>query len=423
MNVTVFPKPLHGKIPAIPSKSFVHRLLICAALGDKETFLPCIASSQDIEATVSCLSGLGAGIIAQKEGFNIVPIRKTDSEPAYLDCCESGSTYRFLAPLVCALGRTAHFSLCGKLPQRPMDALWSALIEHGAVISGQGTAAPVISGAITHGRYEIAGDISSQYISGLLFALPLLCGDSEIVITGEAQSLGYIQITLNVLKEFGIKILPTESGFIIPGGQKYVTPEAVVAEGDWSNASFWLCAAAAGKQKITVSSLNTESCQGDRAVCDILQHFGADVKFCGDAVTVRTASLRGININAENIPDLVPAVAVVAAAAEGTTVISNVGRLRLKESDRVRTVCDTICTLGGQADVSEGYIVIHGTGVLSGGMVSACGDHRIAMMAAALSVICRNKVTISGAEAVCKSYPGFFEDFTALGGFIEKGEN
>lgn len=419
MKVIITPCALSGVIPAIESKSHVHRLLICAALGNHaETFLPCRVISEDIAATVRCLNALGADIRETGGGLTVSPANHTQSPPAKLDCGESGSTYRFLVPVASALGRDAEFRLSGRLPGRPMEELWSVLESHGVKVKGKGGDRVNISGALAPGKYIISGSVSSQFISGLLLALPRLPGDSELIITGEAQSAGYIDLTLSVLRDFSVKIIPTASGYLIPGGQKYTTPEKLVSEGDWSNAAFWLSAAAMRGTGITVTGLKTDTTQGDSAICGILSHFGADVSVTGSSVTVRPGKLHGITLDAGNIPDLVPVISAVAVAAGGDTIIRNVSRLRLKESDRIRSVCETINNLGGQAESDDNTITIHGSGSLAGGIADSFGDHRIAMTAAAASVICRGGVTITGAGATGKSYPGFFDDFAALGGEI-----
>ncbi len=418
MKVIITPRAISGVIPAIESKSHVHRLLICSALGNRsETFLPCRVISEDIAATVRCLIALGADIRETGGGLTVSPAAP-QSTPAKLDCGESGSTYRFLVPVAAALGRDARFMLSGRLPGRPMEELWSVLESHGVKVKGKGSDMVNISGALTPDKYIISGSVSSQFISGLLLALPRLSGDSELIITGEVQSAGYIGLTLSVLRDFSVKIIPTASGYLIPGGQKYTTPEKLFPEGDWSNAAFWLSAAAMRGEGITVTGLKTDTTQGDSAICGILSHFGADVSLTGSSITVHPGKLHGITLDAGNIPDLVPVISAVAAAAEGNTVIRNVSRLRLKESDRIRSVCETINNLGGCAESDDDMITIHGSGSLAGGAADSFGDHRIAMTAAAASVICRRRVTINGVEATGKSYPGFFDDFASLGGEI-----
>ncbi len=418
MNVTITPTPLQGTVAAIPSKSHLHRLLICAALSDTEIRLPCPMLSQDIEATVRCLNALGAKVDYQNNKLTVVPI-KTAAQNVTLDCGESGSLYRFLVPIVGALRKTATFHLSAKLPQRPMDALWNTLEAHGAIIIGKGTATPTVSGALTPGRYEIPGNVSSQFISGLLFALPLLDGDSEIIVTGHTQSIGYIQMTLDALTAFSIKVIPTATGYCVPGNQRYHAINTPVPEGDWSNSAFWLCAAACSGE-ITVTGLNRNSGQGDKAVCDILRQFGASVTQNSNTVTVCKGALKGITLDAADIPDLVPALAVVAAAAIGTTTIQNISRLRLKESDRVATVCGLINALGGNAVADENTMTITGTGALTGGTYDAFQDHRIVMAATVASAICKNPVTVTNAQNVNKTYPEFFNDFALLKGIYSQ---
>ncbi|MFA5561939.1 MAG: 3-phosphoshikimate 1-carboxyvinyltransferase [Eubacteriales bacterium] len=420
MTVTITPQALSGTVAAIPSKSVVHRLLIGAALGDREVFLPCLVQSRDMTATAGALASLGAGMVATADGFSVTPLGQWQSG-AVLDCDESGSTYRFLVPTACTSGQSVTFRLAGRLPDRPMDPLWAVLESHGIRVRGKGTPEVSLSGRLTAGRYELAGDVSSQFVSGLLFALPLLSGDSEVVLTSPAQSAGYMEMTRRVLEAFSVQTLPTRAGFHVPGGQRYHTPPTLSTEGDWSGAAFWLCAAAARGQGITVTGLARDSVQGDRAVCELLSRFGAEVTQTAETVTVRPGRLRAIRIDAADIPDLVPALAVAAAAAEGCTVIDHADRLCHKESDRAHTVCRTLCALGGLAESDGHTMTITGTGSLTGGQADSFGDHRIAMMAAAASVLCREAVTVTGAEAVDKSYPGFFADFVGLHGQLREG--
>jgi len=421
MKAIVKPSSLSGEIAAVTSKSHLHRLMICAALGNRDVSVACSTISNDISATASCLNAMGAHVTIDRGEKNAVihisPIRTVNSS-GILDCGESGSTYRFFVPTALAAGCSPEFHLSGRLPVRPMDELWQVLEKHGITVNGKGTSVVSLSGHLTPGKYEIAGNISSQFITGLLFALPLLDEDSEIILTTSADSVGYIQMTLDALKAFSVSVTPTERGYIIPGNQHYLTPDNLISEGDWSNSAFWLCAAAAGGSEITVDGLISASSQGDKAICDILRSFGAELKMTDRSVTVCAgARLKGIEIDAKDIPDLVPAIAVAAAAADGKTVIKNIGRLRLKESDRVASVCGTLNALGGNACAEEDAIVITGTPLI-GGIVDSCTDHRITMLSAALSVVCSGDITITGAEASRKSYPGFFDDLSALGGNV-----
>ncbi len=420
MKAVITPRPLSGELSAIESKSHVHRLLICASLGNRQNaYLPCRVISGDIGATVRCLNTLGADIKLSDSGFAICPVEKNIGQPlAALDCGESGSTYRFLVPVAAALGKNAEFRLFGRLPGRPMDELWRVLENHGVSVEGKGGTNVKIRGKLTPGKFVVSGGVSSQFISGLLLALPMLDGDSELIVTGEVQSAGYIELTLSVLREFSVKIIGTRTGFIIPGGQKYVTPHELIPEADWSNAAVWLSAGAMRGSGITITGLKTGTVQGDSEVCEILKRFGAGVSIHENHVTVKPGILHGITIDAGNIPDLIPPLSAVAAAAEGVTVINNAGRLRLKESDRISAVCETVNSLGGHAEASGDTIIITGSGSLEGGAASSFGDHRIAMTAAVASVICRRQIEIYGAEATGKSYPMFFDDFAALGGEV-----
>ncbi len=416
MTLQIQPAPLSGQLRAIVSKSHVHRLLLCAALADRPTRLVCRLDAADLAATARCLQALGAKIRQDGDICTITPVgfsQIPSGAPVALDCGESGSTYRFLAPVAAALGKSASFRLSGSLARRPMRPLWDALRAHGVTVgAGQ------ISGQLTAGRYTLAADVSSQFLSGLLFALPLLQGGSQITVTGDLVSRGYVRMTLDALHACAIRVETTDSGFFIPGGQTYAPPAVAVPEGDWSSAAVWLCAGACRGGGVTLTGLRRESAQGDRAICEILSQMGAQVTCKEDCVTARPAPLHGIRLDAAQIPDLIPAIAVAAAAANGVTEIARVRRLRLKESDRVAAICRAIRALGGRAEADTDTLRIFGGAPLAGGTVDGCNDHRVVMLAATASVLCTRPVTLRGAEAVRKSYPSFFHDFAALGGII-----
>ncbi|MFA7221268.1 MAG: 3-phosphoshikimate 1-carboxyvinyltransferase [Synergistaceae bacterium] len=419
MKVTVLPSLIKGNIRAIPSKSFAHRQLICAALADKETKISCSSLSEDISATIRCLAALGSGIEFTNGIISVTPI-KSPVSGAVLDCGESGSTYRFLAPVAAALGTEPTFILRGRLAERPMGPLWETLERCGICIEGKGMEKVSFSGRLSAEEFTIPGDVSSQFISGLLMALPLLGKKSRIKVTGTVESGGYIDMTMDVLGTFGVKTELKECSMEVSGEKGFVSPGSIVTEGDWSNAAFWLCGAAVSGGSLTCEGLNIGSSQGDRAVVSLLQEMGAEA-VCGEnSVRVKAGLLRPAHIDAREIPDLVPPIALLACAAEGETEIFNAGRLRLKESDRLFTVADTLRKLG--ADISEegSSLRIRGGRPLTGGEVHSHGDHRIAMMAALASLISQDKIVIKGAEAVAKSYPGFFEDFGSLGGAVRK---
>lgn len=419
MNVTISPSVIKGCVEAIPSKSFAHRLLICAAMSDNETDIVCGSMSEDIKATMACLNSLGGSVTYADNIISVSPLSsvKCGSE---LNCRESGSTYRFLVPVTAALGAGSNFLLEGRLGQRPMEPLWEALENKGVSISGKGTGKVCVSGKLRSGEFFIPGDISSQFISGLLMALPLLEKDSVIHITGSLESNGYLQMTLSVLKSFGVRIEMDGSSAVIPGKQTYTSPRHVLTEGDWSNAAFWLCGAAACRQSLICTGLNHFSSQGDSTICRVLESMGAKISFGQNSVRVTAESLHCSDIDVKDIPDLVPAIAVIACAANGTTRIYNAGRLRLKESDRLFTIADTLNRLGADISEQESSLIIHGGKILRGGSVDSCNDHRIVMMAAIASVISEDSITIRNAQAVNKSYPGFFDVFDNLNGCIRK---
>jgi 3-phosphoshikimate 1-carboxyvinyltransferase len=412
MNKMVLPGPRAGTLPAIASKSQAHRLLICAALGKSPVRMLCAETSQDIEATARCLNALGADIRRTDGAYEITPIATVPAHPV-LDVGESGSTLRFLLPVVGALGAEARLVLHGRLPQRPLSPLWEELEAHGMTLHRDG-ANIITGGHLCAGEYALPGNISSQYISGLLFALPLLNGNSEIRLTTEVESGAYLTMTEQALERSGIVAEKMPRGWRIPGHQQYHGSNVCAVEGDWSNAAFPLCAGALSGEGITVTNLNLRSPQGDRAVVEILRRFGADVQVNDDAVTARPGKLRGITVDAAEIPDLVPVLTAVAVAATGETRFIRAGRLRIKESDRLKTVCALFTALGADICETDDGLMIRGGKKLTGGTVDAAGDHRIAMTAAVAAAYCTGPVEILGAEAVAKSYPGFWDDWSAV---------
>ncbi|MGN1409537.1 MAG: 3-phosphoshikimate 1-carboxyvinyltransferase [Eubacteriales bacterium] len=419
MKITLCKPCPHGEIDSIPSKSYAHRALICAALADSTTKIECSRTNRDIDATVSCLRSLGAKIDYSDGIFTAEPI-KNAPESALLHPGESGSTLRFLLPVVAALGVETEFVTEGRLLSRPLSPLSDELIRHGAKI----TSPPLrISGRISGGRYSFDGSVSSQFTTGLMLALPIIEKSVEdnsieqcsIELTGKIESKPYIDLSRAVLEKFGVKTESDGSAYIIKG--RFSSPEYVRVEGDWSNAAFMLCAGALSEGGITVRGLDQNSTQGDKKIVEILEKFGAAVEVCDGSVTVRKRGMRGITIDAADIPDLVPVISVVASAAEGDTVIENCSRLRLKESDRVESVCAMITSLGGEIESVGDSIVVHGRKAFSRRgetEIDSYNDHRIVMSAAVASILFDGCVTIDGCEAVSKSYPDFFDDFGRL---------
>ena len=411
-SVTLPNTPISGKIRAVPSKSYAHRLLICAALSQKPSKILCGGVSEDILATIDVLRGLGAEIDISEDGFYVKPInRENIPKNAVLNCRESGSTLRFLLPVACALGADAEFNMAGRLPERPLSPLYEELVKHGAVLSPQGRNPLAVSGKLTNPKFTISGDVSSQFISGLLFALPLMGGGS-LEITGEIQSADYIEMTCDVLKTAGISITRSGNTINVTGG--YAMPELTETEGDWSNAAFWLSAGAIGKNAMEIEGLNLNSLQGDRQVLDIIKAFGAEIETAENTVKVIPKPLHGITLDVSQIPDLVPALSILAAVAEGETRFTNAGRLRLKESDRISAIVRVMGALGADVREEADTIIFRVRKALSGGCVSSENDHRIAMMAGCASTICDGPVTIYNPGAVNKSYPAFFKDLQSL---------
>lgn len=396
MNLTILPNTLSGHIALPPSKSELHRALICAALAEGETQISCACACGDVLATASALAALGAGVTARSEGFFVTPI---DAAPrnAVLKCGESGSTLRFLLPVAAALGVECDFLTDGRLMERPLRPLLDVLCAHGCRIQPRRNGLH-LSGKLQDGDYEIDASESSQFVSGLLLTLPLL-PNSAVLLRTAPVSAGYIDITCAVLRRFGVDIRCADGRFEALGSCK--SPGAYTAEGDWSAAAFWLTANALGGC-VALQTLCAQSVQGDRAVTALLAQICA-----GGAV-----------VDCGGVPDLVPPLAVAAALTPGETRFVNAARLRDKESDRLRAVCAMLGALGGDCAETEDGLLICGGSVLRGGTVDPCGDHRIAMAAAIAATRCSGEVVLCDADCVAKSYPDFWRHYQMLGGEI-----
>lgn len=385
MDITINPGKLSGNVAAIPSKSQAHRFLICAAFADAPTTIVCPDTNRDIEATADCLRALGCDILRTDNGYHIAP-NKDFPQKAQLNCCESGSTLRFMLPIVGALGVDATFLMAGRLPQRPLSPLWEEMERMGCRLSRPTENTIRCQGKLKCGEYSIDSSVSSQFITGLLLALSLQKGESKLTITGKVESKPYITMT--------------EQAMALFGAPDYRSPGTLTVEGDWSNGAFWLAAKALGSD-LTITGLKEDSAQGDRAVFDILPLLQAGKQ----------------TVSAADIPDLVPILAIAAAGMNGAE-FKDIQRLRLKESDRVASVIAMLTALGGKAEATDDTLTVFPCSLL-GGTVDACNDHRIAMAAAIASTVCTEPVTILGADCVKKSYPGFWEEFTRLGGNYE----
>lgn len=388
MNVTIVPGTLEGAVTPPSSKSQTHRAVLALMLAQGEGKLSNLAVSEDIQATQDCVAALKSGQPAQADGLPL------------LDCGESGSTLRFLIPVALAVRGGGHFTGRGRLMERPQGP-YIRLFEEKGILWKQEEACLTVAGQLEPGVYALPGNVSSQFITGLLYALPLLPGDSRIVLTTPLESRGYVDMTLDMLRRFDIKVEEQEDGFLVPGNQTYQARDLTL-EADWSGAAFWYAANFLGAQ-VDIQGLNPDSVQGDRQIGTLYWKLARP----GD-----------VDIDLSQCPDLAPPLAAMAAVRKGTTRFVHAGRLRMKESDRLETIARTLNALGAKAQVGEDTLTLEGVDHLEGGTVDGCNDHRIAMMAAVAAVACKEPVTILGAECVKKSYPRFWEDYTALGGEI-----
>ena len=406
------------------SKSQLHRLLICAALGEKPSEIAFKGLSEDIRATARCLNALGAKIEAEEAetgGPGRLLVTPADrSRPAHgavLDCGESGTTLRFLLPLCGMLGASCLVLRGGRLPERPLAPFDAQLRSHGMFLDEDGSRLTV-SGALRSGEYVLPGNISSQFISGLLMAFNGLTGQSRLQVEGRLESSKYINMTESVLRLSGIRfakdVTAEKTVWTMDGGQMPSLPEKTEAEGDWSAATFFLCMGALSERGVLVKGLDLESVQPDKAVLDVLKRVGAVVEQQEKGILVRRGDLKAVELDASQIPDAVPALAALFALCEGTTRICRAERLRLKESDRIKSTMHMLRSLGGIVTETPDGLIIQGRPQLDGGTVNPAGDHRIAMAAAVAACGCKVPVRVMAPRCVGKSYPGFWDDLEQL---------
>ena len=408
---------LQGAVVPPPSKSQAHRLLICAALGKSPCTIVCSSVNDDILATMRSLNALGADIKYESGIFAVRPVKVCKG--GCLDCGESGSTLRFLMSVAAALGADATFVGGGKLPERPMGDLCKVLQEHGVSLKKhiEGLELPITcTGTLQGGDYKLPGNLSSQYLTGLLFALPMAERDSVIEIVGGLTSASYVDMTIDALRLAGISVRRCGDTFVVPGAQQYALPGDIAVEGDWSSAAFWIVAGVIGKKPIVVRGMNPSSLQGDRAIIDHLRSMGAYIDITPEGIVAMPSQLFGAELDCADTPDLVPILSVAAATAQGETLFTNVGRLRFKESDRLAAMKAVLASFGISSSIGEDTFTVVGGEPVAQSEVESFGDHRIAMSAAVMSTVAQGVTTIKGAECVAKSYPSFFEDFAALGG-------
>lgn len=417
-KVRVLPSVFNGEVTLPPSKSDVHRAILCASLARGKSVISPVDMSQDILATIDCAKALGADITVDGSTVYVDGTNLFGSKAAELNCRESGSTLRFFIPVAAAGGVAATFTGKGRLPQRPIGIYLDCLPKFGVKCTTEGGLPLDISGRLQSGRFEVPGNVSSQFITGLLLALPLTGKDCTIAVTSPLQSVGYINMTIRTMGVFGVKVEATENGYFIKGGQSY-TPCRYTCEGDWSQAAFFMAAGALGG-RLTLKGLRTDSIQGDMQCLEIFKEFGANVTVTPNGITVTGGDLKGISIDATQIPDLVPILAVTAAFAKGSTNIYGAERLRIKESDRLNAISTCLNKVGARVTEKPDGLIIEGVKNAAGGSVEGYNDHRIVMSMA----ICAEKSTapieISDKESINKSYPSFFEDYKKVKGKVEE---
>jgi len=401
-----------GTIQLPPSKSLSHRALICAALAGGKR-VSNVVDNMDIDRTCDCLTALGASFVRSPGTVSFLTPPSAPQEGAVLDCGESGSTLRFFIPLAAVYGIPVKFTGQGRLLSRPMAPYVDCFTPNGVTLE-QSEVALTVSGKLTPGTFCLPGDVSSQFVTGLLFALPLLDGDSVIEITTALESASYVDLTLDALAHFGIRIEHENyQKFTVPGNQQYA-PADYTVEADYSSAAFLLAAGALGCEVIC-KGLNPHSSQGDRAFLDVIAQAGGQVDWIApDTVQVRGGNLQGITVDVSDTPDLVPPMAALLCFCRGTSRIINAARLRMKESDRLHAVATELNRLGAKITEGSDYLEIEGVPHLTGGRCHSHNDHRIAMMAALASLRAQGTVEIDDPTCVNKSYPGFWDDFLKI---------
>lgn len=399
MKVKVYPSHLTGTINAVASKSYAHRYLIGAMLADGPTEIVMNSLSNDVSATIKCIECLGGKVRVHKDRYKVTPIGRDLAKNRILDCKESASTLRFLFPIICALGCGGTFIGEGRLEDRPITPLITA--GDGCIFSGDKL--PItVNGKMKSGKILLPADVSSQYVTGLLYALPLLDNDSEIIFTTTPVSTPYIDMTVAVLKHFNVTSQKTPTGYKIKGGQRYITPVNLEVEGDWSNMAFFYCANAIGNI-IRILGLSANTLQGDACINEQL---------------LKIRSSKG-EIDCKDTPDLLPCLAVTSAYSTGTTTFKNVGMFRSKESNRITALESNLAKLGIEVTKNADELVIKGNGMLNGGEIDSFNDHRIVMSFAIAATKANGPITINNAECVAKSYPTFFDEMQKLGAKIE----
>lgn len=419
-NIRITPSPLKGDINIPPSKSLAHRAVICAGLSEGISNIDNIIFSEDIKATTMGMQSFGIEISRKDESISIKGKPQLSLIKNAINCNESGSTLRFLIPIALLTGEEISFEGRGKLVSRPLDVYYEMFNNQGIQYKNNNGQLPLkVKGVLTPGTFYVKGDISSQFITGLMFALPLLDGDSRIIITTELESKGYVDLTIDCMNKFGVEIENKYyKEFYIKGNQKYISRDYRV-EGDFSQAAFWIVAGILGAN-IKCKDLNLKSLQGDKAILNIVKEMGGNIKISEDTIEVCRSQTKGIVIDASECPDLVPILSVLGALSEGTTKIINAERVRIKECDRLKAMKTELTKVGADIEETQDGLIIRGKSTLKGGIVDSWNDHRIAMAMAVASIKCEEPIIITNSKAVKKSYPEFWEDFKMLGGIIDE---
>lgn len=418
-DLIITPANLQGNVTVPASKSMSHRAVICAGLAPGASPISGATLSDDINATLQAMRIMGAAVAVADGRLTVSGTGVVDPPAAVIDCGESGSTLRFLIPLALLGERRVTFTGCGRLTERPV-AVYADICRQQGLLWESGGGLPLsVRGRLRPGQFALRGDVSSQFLSGLLFALPLLAGDSVIRVTTPLQSKGYVDLTLAALADFGIRVSHDRyRQFSVPGGQRY-RPRPYTVEGDFSQAAFWLVAGTIGAA-VHCRGLSAASLQGDKVIVDLINAAGGSVHFADGAVAALPSATAGSVIDAADCPDLVPVLAVLASVSEGETRIVRAGRLRIKESDRLAATASELGKLGASIREEGDSLVIRGRERLDGGEVDSWQDHRIAMALAIASIRCQQPVLLHGAACVNKSYPQFWRDFARLGGIIDE---
>jgi len=420
-HITIESANLGGHVTAPPSKSLSHRLMIAAGLSEGQSILEGMKESVDIRATKACLETLGSKISLEDEIMTVIgggkPSELTDTT---MFCEESGSTLRFMIPIAALSGKFVSFEGKGKLTTRPIDPYFPIFEKSGMTYEYNNALPLKIKGSIKSGVYDLPGHISSQFVTGLLMSLPLLDGDSVINMTSKLESRDYVDLTIDVMKSFGVDVKNNAyESFEVRGNQKYDAQNLCV-EGDYSQMAFWAVAGVIGQNPITIENASKATNQGDSRIFEIIEDMGGRVEYKNMSITVYPSQTQNIDINVSEIPDLVPILAVLGSMSTGTMVISGGERVRLKESDRLKAIATELNKVGGDVSETPDGIIVKGVESFSGGSVEGWNDHRIVMAMAIAASRCKRALTIEGWRAINKSYPEFFKDYQSLGGIVNE---